>query len=402
MHVLLIHQAFSGPNDPGGTRHFELGRRFVAKGHQLTVVASEYNYLTGQRRPVANLGGIYVRLAPTFGGLHRSYLWRVAVFLSFAITAAVAGLAASGVDGVLGTSPPMFQALSAWLVAAIRRKPFVLEIRDLWPEFAVELGVLRDPILVAMARRLEGFLYRRAFHIIVNSPAYREYLILKGVPESKISVIPNGVDPSAFSPEKNGEEFRCVHGLRGKFVVMYTGAIGLANDVDCLLRVAGRLREESDVALAIVGAGKELERLRGEAESMQLKNLRLIPAQPKYEVPEVLAAADVCVAILKDIPMFRTTYPNKVFDYMAASRPIVLAIDGVIRQVVERAEAGIFVEPGDDHAIADALRRLRDEPEIRLQMGRNGRRYVEQHFNRDAQAQQFVELLERVAREFKS
>ena len=397
MHVLLIHQAFSGPTDPGGTRHFELGRSFVAKGHQLTVITSAYNYLTGQRRKVGNFGAIDVKLAPTLRGLHRSYLWRVAVFLSFAVSSIVAGLATADVDLVLGTSPPMFQALSAWLVASLRRRPLVLEVRDLWPDFAVELGVLRNRILIAMARRVEAFLYHRACHIIVNSPAYSEYLVRKGIPESKISVIPNGVDTAAFNPEGNPERFRCAHGLNGKFVVMYAGAIGLANDVDCLLRAAGRMRDESDIVLAIVGGGKELDRLRAQAGAMHLDNVRFIPAQPKYDMPEVLAAGDVCVATLKDVPMFRTTYPNKVFDYMAAGRPVVLAIDGVIRQVVETAEAEMFVPPGDDHAIANAILKLRDAPDLRQQMGRNGRRYVEQHLNRDSQAQQFIEVLEELS-----
>jgi glycosyltransferase involved in cell wall biosynthesis len=396
VHVLLIHQAFSGPTDPGGTRHYELGSRFVARGHRLTVITSPYNYLTGGRREPGSVDGIDVKPAPTFSGLHRGYLWRVAVFLSFAVTSSVAGLVADDVDLVLGTSPPIFQAVSAWLVAAIRRRPFVLEVRDLWPDFAIELGVLRNRVLIDFARRLEGFLYRRACHIIVNSPAYSEYLVGKGVPESKISVIPNGVDASAFNSEGNGAGFRDAHALNEKFLVMYTGAIGLANDIDCLLRAAGRLRDQTDIVLTIVGGGKELERLRGEAASMHLENVRFIPAQPKHDMPQLLAAADVCVATLKDVPMLRTTYPNKVFDYMAAGRPIVLAIDGVIRQVVESAEAGMFVLPGDDHAIADAILKLHDAPDLRWQMGRNGRRYVDRHFSRDAQAEQFVDLLERI------
>jgi glycosyltransferase involved in cell wall biosynthesis len=394
VHILLIHQAFSGPEDPGGTRHYELGQRLFAMGHRLTVVTSGYNYLTGQERsPMGLAQGIDVCVAPALPDRHRSFLRRILAFVSFAVSSVFSGLCSSSVDLVIGTSPPIFQALSAWMVAAIRRRPFVLEIRDLWPEFAIELGVLNNRFLIFAARIVETFLYRRAGHIIVNSPAYREYLLARGIREMKISIVPNGVDASLFDPENDGEDFRREHGLSGEFVVMYAGALGLANDVDCLLRAASRLRSDSRILFAIVGTGKELPRLQAECKSGNLTNVRFIAPQPKHRMPGTLAAADVCVATLKNIPMFRTTYPNKVFDYMAAGRTMVLAIDGVIREVVEACAGGLCVAPGDDKALADAIVRLRKERDLHTQMGRNARAYVVKHFSRDRQAQQFVDVL---------
>src|SRR5207237_3620917 len=161
--------------------------------------------------------------------------------------------------------------------------------------------------------------------------------------------------------------------LTGKVVVRYAGALGLANDIDCVLNAAARLRYQTDIVFELVGDGKELSQLRMRAESLELNNIRFIAAQPKKRMPEVLAAADVCVATLKDIAMFRTTYPNKVFDYMAAGRPTVLAIDGVIRRVVETARAGVFVPPGDDGALADAVLALNADRQLAAGMGRNGR-----------------------------
>ena len=396
LRVLLIHQAFCGPNDAGGTRHYELGKRLIEFGLSFAVVTSATSYLTGEEREINEIPNFEVRVARTLGGWHRSYWQRVCVFISFTMSSFVSSMRVESVDLVLGSSPPLFQAISAWMVAAIRRKHFVLEVRDLWLEFAVELGLLKSRALVAAARAVEGFLYRQADHIIVNSPAYREYLIAKDIPRTKISVVANGVDIRMFHLETNGRNFRREHALDEKFVVMYAGAVGMANDVDCLLRAANRLRSESGVVFAIVGAGKELPRLQHQATAMRLENVCFIAPQPKQRMPEVLGAADVCVATLKNIPMFRTTYPNKVFDYMAAGKPTVLAIDGVIREVIEKSRGGLFVQPGDDEALAQAVLKLRRSPGLRQHMGASAQAYVEGHFSRDVQAVEFARVLERV------
>jgi glycosyltransferase involved in cell wall biosynthesis len=374
-----------------------LGQRLVEVNHRLSVVTSPYSYLTGERKNSPSFtDGIEVHLATTLGGSNRSYLRRVLGFLTFTISSFFVALGLEKPDVVVGTSPPIFQAISAWAIATIRRCPFVLEIRDLWPEFPIELGLLRSRILIALARSLERFLYRHSSHIIVNSPAYLEYLARKGVPETKITVIPNGVEVSSFQPDDTGDEFRRKFQLQDKFVVMYAGAVGYANDVDCLFRTAARLREEPHIVIVIVGDGKELPRLTQEAESRHLANLRFVPAQPKQAMSKVLAAADVCVATLRNVPMFKTTYPNKVFDYMVAGRPTVLAIDGVIRDVIEKSGGGLFVPPGDDHSLADAILKLRSSPALRKEMGYKARSYVAASFDRKTQARQFTTLLERI------
>ena len=395
MRILMIHQAFCCPADPGGTRHYEFARRLVAAGHQFTVVTSQDSYLTGEQKCTdSDCGGIDLRIAPAAHGMHRSYFWRVLVFITFMVSSVVTALRAGAIDTVLGTTPPMFQAISAWVVAAVRGCPFILEVRDLWPDFAIDLGILRNPVLIWLARRLEAFLYARAHQMIVNSPAYREYLLGKGIADSRIALVPNGVDVSLFHPERQGEMFRRQHQLGDKFIVMYAGALGSANDIQCLLRAAKRLCEDARVIVVIVGDGKERTQLRREADALHLKNVRFVAAQPKQCMPDILAAADVCVATLKDVPMFRMTYPNKVFDYMAAGRPSIIAIDGVIREVIENARAGVFVPPGDDAALAAAIQKFRSSPELRRQMGANARCYVEQHFDRDRQATDFAKILE--------
>lgn len=400
MHVLLIHQSFVSINEPGGTRHFELASRAVEQGHRFTVVAGSVSYLTGNRRERARaektVEGIRVLRAFTLRAGHGGFAGRLFSFLSFAVSSLFKAVFVREVQVVMATSPPIFQAVSAWLVAALRRLPLLLEIRDLWPEFAVEMGVLKNPILIQLSRWLEQFLYARADHVMVNSPAYVDYLINKGVPAEKISLVANGVDPQMFDPQARGNGLRRRLDLEDKFVVVYAGAIGPANNLSALLDAANELKSDARICFLIIGDGKERERLQARAEAGHLDNVLFVGARPKNEMADYLASADACVALLQDIPMFRMTYPNKVFDYMAAGRPIVLAIDGVIREVVEAARAGVYVPPGDTKALVDAVRLLADQSDQRDAMGLRGRAYVVEHFNRVEQAGEFVRLIEKL------
>jgi glycosyltransferase involved in cell wall biosynthesis len=401
MHTLLIHQAFVSPNEPGGTRHYELARHCVAQGQQFTIIASDHSYLTGQRTSAdskliseQNMEGVRVLRVYTYPSLHRSFVWRVISFLSFMVSSVVAALRAGPVDLVVGTTPPIFQAVSAWLVSALRRRPFLLEIRDLWPEFAIGMGILKNPVLIFLSRRLEHFLYACATHLLVNSPAYRDYLIGQGVPAAKITLISNGVDPNMFDPNASGERCRQEWDLAGKFVVTYAGALGMANDIPTILNAADRLRDQSQIHFLLVGDGKERAKLETTARQLKLPNVTFTGSRPKSEMLGILAASDACVATLQDIPMFRTTYPNKIFDYMAAGRPTILAIDGVIRQVIEAAKGGVFVQPGDAAALAEAVSTLYSNPSEAQRKGLAARSYVVEHFNRARQSQAFASLVE--------
>jgi len=398
MRILLIHQAFCGPNDPGGTRHYEIALRLVAQGHEVTIVTSRYSYLTGAKKTHCRYpDGIRVFLAPALSGLHKSYLQRILVFLSFTVSSFFVALRSGPQDVILGTSPPIFQCFSALAMALLRRRPFVLEVRDLWPDFASALGVVRNPLLIAAAKILEKIVYQFSNVVVVNSPAYKSYLRKAGVPESRIVVIPNGTNAADFNPNDKGDAFRAENGLANSFAVMYTGALGVANGAESIVEAAYLLRTESDVKFVVIGDGKHKSKLQREAQALGLENVLFLPAQPKKRMPEVLAAADVCVATLANIPSLQVTYPNKVFDYMAAGRPIVLAMEGPIREALQASDGGICVIPGDHSALAEAVRLLRRAPELRTEMGAKARAYVEQHFSRTEQANDFIDLLESIA-----
>jgi glycosyltransferase involved in cell wall biosynthesis len=389
MHILLIHQAFAALHEPGGTRHHELARYLVAQGHRVTVIASPVSYLTGGKASVSpppqdGEPGLTILRPYTYPALHRSFVHRVFSFLSFMLTSFLAGLRVREVDLVWGTSPPIFQAGTAWLLARLKRVPFLFEVRDLWPSFAVNVGVLRQPLLIRLAEWFERFLYRRADRLVVNSPGFIPHVQGRGA--RHVELVPNGADTGMFDPHASGADFRRQHGLEGKFVALYAGAHGLSNDLGVVLDAATLLQERPEIAIVFLGDGKEKAALIEAAAAQGLQNVHFLPPIPKLVMSQALAAADACIAILKPIPDYKTVYPNKVFDYMAAGRPVVLAIDGVIREVLEAAQAGVPVPPGDAATLAQAIRKLADKPDAARQMGHNGRRYVEAHFDRNALA----------------
>lgn len=394
---MLVHQAFATLDEPGGTRHHELARSLRRAGHRVTVLAGSVSYMTGERTVDSELGvvqddlGVRIVRCASYSGWHRSFVHRTLSFLTFMVSSFWQGLRVKAVDVVWGTSPPIFQGLTAWILARLKRRPLVFEVRDLWPYFAIAVGVLRNPLLIGASRVLESFLYRRADHVVVNSPGFLPHVRQRGA--QRVSLVPNGVDTSMFDPAAEGTSFRRQHELEGTFLVLYAGAHGMSNDLAVVLQAAEQI-ETPGVQFVFLGDGKEKAALQQEAEARGLVNVSFLPPLPKAQMAQALAAADACLAVLKPIEAYKTTYPNKVFDYMAAGRPVLLAIDGVIREVVERAQAGLFVPPGDAAALAEAVEELAGDPERARAMGRRGREYVERHFDRADQARKFQAVLE--------
>ncbi|MEW5831192.1 MAG: glycosyltransferase family 4 protein [Chloroflexota bacterium] len=398
LRILLIHQAFAALDEPGGTRHHEFARLLASRGHKITIIASPVSYLTGGKSsqlPLTNYPGknITILRAYTYQALHKSFVHRVFAFFSFMASSFFVGLGVRGVDVVWGTSPPIFQGVTAWLLARLKGAKFLFEVRDLWPQFAMAVGVLTNPALIKMSLWLERFLYRRADRVMVNSPGYLDHV--KGRGARSVELIPNGADPAMFDPADQGESFRTRHLLADKFVVLYAGAHGMSNDLGVVLDAA-KLLEGTQIQIVLLGDGKEKAALQARSDALGLDNVTFLPPVPKSGMGAALAGADACLAILKPLDEYKLTYPNKVFDYMAAGRPVVLAIDGVIRQVVEAADCGIFAEPGDPSALAEGIRRLAADRAKSRQMGLNGRAYIESHFSRAAIGEKLVALLQDV------
>lgn len=399
MNILLIHQAFAALDEPGGTRHHEFARYLQGLGHRLTIITGQGNYLTGARtksdrgaiRQVDDVG-VEIWRIPGYHAWHRSFFHRLLSFISFMMRSFFSGLRAGKIDLVWGTSPPIFQAVSAALLARWRRVPFLLEVRDLWPYFAVASGVLRSTLVIRLSRWLERQLYRAADVVVVNSPGFVQHVSARGA--KRVELIPNGVDCEAFIDADIVGDIRGQLGINNGFLVLYAGAHGLSNDLITVLRAAEELKSDPGIHIVLVGAGKEKANLIAQAQAWELTQVHFIDPVPKQRMPEVLAQADAGLAILMAIDAYKTTYPNKIFDYMAASLPVLCAIDGVIRDVIEKGQAGLYVEPGNPSALADSILQLAADRASVKQMGEAGRRWVCARYDRSNLASDFAVIME--------
>ena len=403
MHILLIHQAFAALDEPGGTRHHELARFLASQGHQVSIIASPVSYLTEKDKHSArteeDAGGLVkIYRSYTYSALHKSFIHRVFSFFSFMISSFFKSLTIKNVDLVWGTTPPIFQSASAWLISKLKHVPFLLEVRDLWPEFAIAVGVLKNSTLIKLSYWLEKFLYSHANRIIVNSPGFLKLVRDKGGKDIKL--IPNGADISLFNTQ-NGFGVRKELGWTKKFIVLYAGAHGMSNDLGVVLKAAKLLENEKRIHFVMLGDGKEKPLLVSETERLKLSNLTFLEPVPKNKVTEILSAADACIAILKPIELYKTTYPNKVFDYMAARKPVILAIDGVIREVVEKAGCGIFCNPGDPYALAESTLFLYNHQTEAISMGNNGYNFIKTFFNRGKIAAELLGLMSEMVNNFR-
>ncbi|AKT37582.1 glycosyltransferase family 4 protein [Chondromyces crocatus] len=404
MKIVVFHQYYLAPGEPGGSRYNELARLWSEGGHDVTVVAGTLNYTTGEipeayrGRWIFETRDARVRVLrcyvpPTY---RDSYLGRMWAFFGFTVSACTAAMRVADADVVIGTSPPLTIIIPAWLLSRRKAAPLVFEIRDLWPESAITTGVLREGSMLARALYgLERWGCRVADKVNVLTPAFRESLVQRGLaPEDKIVFVPNGADAERFTPGPRDNEVRRRHGWGDRFVVMYAGAHGRANAIGQLLDAAERLRDRPDILLVTVGDGAERARLDALARSRGLTNVMLCGPQPKDDMPDFVRACDVGAAVLQNNPTFRTVYPNKVFDYMACERPTLLAIDGVARKLVcDEARAGVFATPEDPDVLARVIRQLADDPAGAAEMGRRGRAWVLANATRQALAKRYLDIL---------
>lgn len=410
MKITVVHQYYLLPGQPGGSRFNELARLWAEEGHDVTVICGTLNYATGavpekyrgrlatrEKDGLVDVVRCYVPSSYT-----RSYLGRMWAFFGFMLSASIAALRTRRADVVIATSPPLTAAIPGWIAAKLRprRSKFIFEIRDLWPESAITTGVLsKSALLTRLLFRLEAWACRRADLINVLTPAFRDDLLERRLATNgKIIFVPNGADAAAFVPGSRENAMRRELGWSDKIVAMYAGAHGRANALRQLIDAAEHLRERRDILIASVGDGPERAQLVDEAKRRGLDNIVFHGAQPKDRMPEVVNACDIGLAVLQNNPTFRTVYPNKVFDYMACERPTVLAIDGVARELVcDDADAGLFAEPENGRAIAEAIIRLADDGSLRERMGKNGRRWVLANATRDALAERYLEAMRRMS-----
>ena len=404
MNLLVICPHFAPDVAPTGEVITSITGELIARGHQLHVVTSLPWYRhhrieegwTGKvvRQQVTDWGRI-TRVHP-FPTDKRNIPARALGFGGFtALTGIVAAASQPRPDAVLAMSPPLTLGLAGWATARLRGAPFVFNIQDVFPDVAVELGVITNRSIIGMASALERFTYLRSDAVTVLSEDLRDNVAakLRGNRPDRVRVIPNFVDTQHIQPAPKENGYRAEFGLSGKTVVMYAGNVGFSQSLDLVLDAAAALSDDPDLVFVINGGGAARADL--ERKAAGARNLRFVDMQPKDRLPEVLAAADVHVVPLRR-GLARSSVPSKMYSILAAGRPIVASVDAgtEVAEVVERANAGVAVPPDDPEAFTKALARLVAEPEEMTRMGRNGRAFVEQWASPAAIAERYEALFE--------
>jgi glycosyltransferase involved in cell wall biosynthesis len=345
--------------------------------------------------------GIRVIRVWTFIAANEGTARRIVNYLSYMISALVASLFLRRPDVLIATSPQFFCGWAGVAASWLRRVPFILEIRDIWPEGITAAGGMRNAKrAVRWVEKMALAMYRAADHIVTVGDGYREILIEKGVARERISVVTNGVDRELFTLRSPDSELRRRYGLEDRFVCAYIGTIGMACGLDIVLRAARRLKQDprSRVVFLLVGDGATRRRLEQEASRDGLDNVIFTGRQPKALMPDFLAVSDLCLVHLRKTPLYETVLPSKIFEAAAMARPIVLGVRGFAADLLAKAEAGLCVEPEDEGALLEAIRTLADAPELRETMGQSGRSYVLRHFDRDKLADAYLETIRQVCR----
>ncbi len=376
-------------------------------GHDVTVLCGLPNHPDGVI-PEKYRGHFLYR--EEIDGIHvmRCWLWatpnrgvfrRSISFVSFMLSSLLSGsLQAPEVDVVVATSPQMLCGLSGYFVALAHRKPFVLEVRDLWPKQIIDLGAVSNPLIIGLLSCVERFMYRRAKAVVTVAEATRDEIVERGFPPEKIHTVTNGIDASFFRPLPTDEVLRAEHGWTGKTIVMYIGTHGLSHGLTTILDTADLLQPRKDIHFVFVGAGAEREKLMQRAEALYLKNVTFLPMQHKKDMPRFYAASDICLVPLKKRKVFLYNIPSKMFEIMACGRPIILGARGQAQKLLDEAGAGVSVEPENPQDYADAILRLTDHPELRQRYGEHGRRHAVAHYSREQKAVEFAHILQAVAK----
>ena len=402
MRILIVTHYFPPETGAPQARLSGLAAAWAADGDDVTVLTGMPNHPTGVI-PLEYRGAI--RRRERRGGYRVLRTWLYATpndgiarktigHLSFMVSAVLLGWRASGpADVVVVSSPTFFSVGAGWLLARLKRARLVVEVRDLWPAIFTELGVLTNRRLIALLERLELAAYAAADTVIVVSDGFRANLIGRGVPAGKVHTIRNGVRSGEFDPQTRADpRLRARLGAGpGDCLVLYAGTHGISQGLTSVADAAARLAGQP-IRFAFVGEGADKQRLRDRVAELGLRNVTLRPGIPHERVPALLAAADICLVPLRDVPLFSSFIPSKMFECLAAGRPVVGAVAGEAAQILREAGAQV-VPPADSTALAGAIEVLAADPARRAAIGRQGRCYVEEYFDRDTLARQYRKLL---------
>ncbi len=403
MKILVLTDRFFPEITAPSVRIMDHAREWIELGHEVTVVTCAPNFPRGELfEGYSNkvyqeewIDGVRTVRVWSYMTANEGFLKRIIDYVSFMLASALLCFRYPAFDVVLATSPPLFTAAAGYMVSKLRRRPWVFEIRDLWPASIKAVGV-SDGWIIRVFERLELFLYRKADRIISLTQPFKNDLIARGIPGEKNDVVTNGVDTTRFSHEKVLLDARANLGIdEDIFLAGYVGTTGMAHGLETVLDAAELSRDAQNIRYLILGEGAERASLEKSARERGLTNLLFHDFVPHSEMPSYLAALNASLVHLRADPLFETVIPSKIFEAMAMGTPIVSAVAGECSRIVGSTDSGVCIASGDAHAMAEAVRELASDPARCRLLSKNGVRAARDLYSRRAGAEAALRALGR-------
>ncbi len=396
MNILYIHQYFNTPAEPGGTRSYWISKELVKRGHKVTMITST-NPNSHPEPCEIDVEGIKVIYVKNEYSNYMSAPRKVYSFLNFLRLAINVGCKQKDVDIVYATSTPLTIGYVAMRLKAKKKFPYVFEVRDLWPEFPIQVGAIKNKLVIKYLRRMERKIYEKSEHVVALSPGMQDGVIAAGTPKEKTSMIPNMSKPDEFYPHEPNMEMANEFGLDlNKFNVIHFGSMGVANALDYIINAAKELNDRgvNDVNFVFMGYGATQPKLEKMVADYGIKNVQFLGNHKMSTVIEVVNMCDASITTFKNLPILKTNSPNKLFDSLSAGKPIIVNSDGWTKDMVEQGDCGFFVDPDNPKALADKLIEIKDNKELLEKWGKNARRLSETVYDKNILSAQVADAIE--------
>ena len=392
MNILYIHQYFVTPQEPGGTRSYWLAQELIKNGHKVTMLTSSSKF--SEDIKIVEIDGIEVVYIKEDYDQNMSVSRRLKAFLKFMYKSSVVGMKQKDIDLVIATSTPLTIGIPALILKWFKKKPFVFEVRDLWPEVPIQMGAKKNSGTIKTTRLLEKVIYKNASRVIALSPGMQAGVV-KYIPKEKTSMIPNMAKMDEFWPRGKNDQLMEKLGLKkDSFKIVHFGSLGLANGAQTIIESAKLLNNREDIEFLFVGGGSTEKDLIEEVEKSNLKNVKFLGKFPMTDVSEIVNFSDVSMISFLDIPILYTNSPNKLFDSLSAGKPIIVNSAGWTKDIAEKYHCGFYVNPNRPEELAQKVLYLKDNPELVKEMGQNARKLAETVYDKSILCKKFVEVIE--------
>ena len=394
MRILYIHQYFVTPHEAGGTRSYWISKELIKNGHEVTMITTRRNKDHRKIPRILNIDGINVIYFDIPYSNNMGLLQRLFAFIKFMVKSSLITLTEKKFDLIIATSTPLTVGLPALIGKKVRRTPYLFEVRDLWPEVPIQMGAIKNRIIIAIAKWFEKKIYKNANHIVSLSPGMFQGVIDTGIPTNKVTTIPNMSKIDKFWPREKNVTLTKELGLgEDSFKVVYFGSMGLTNGMDYIIDAAKVLNNTPELEFIFIGGGSKEPDLRLRCQEEGIKNVHFYGGMSMDKLSEIVNISDVSLVTFADLPILATNSPNKLFDSLSAGKPVIVNSPGWTKDMVEEYNCGVFVNPKNPQDLVDKLTWLQKHPEILLEMGQNSRKLAENRFDKSILCKRFTEIV---------